>query len=109
MNETLWPYSMGLHVTRFLALLLLAGVFLSPEPILPQARQPSRIVVRVIDGDTLVLDGSERVRLIGVDTPESVDPRRPVQRFGKEAAAFTRKIVEGKLIRLEYDQTRKDR
>ena len=53
MNETLWPYSMGLHVTRFLALLLLAGVFLSPEPILPQARQPSRTVVSVIDGDTI--------------------------------------------------------
>jgi micrococcal nuclease len=43
-------------------------------------------VKRVIDGDTIMLESGERVRLIGVDTPESVDPRRPVERFGKEAS-----------------------
>jgi micrococcal nuclease len=68
-----------------------------------------RQVVRVVDGDTLLLDGDERVRLIGVNTPESVDPRRPVERFGKEAAAFTRTLVEGKQVRLEFDQERRDR
>ena len=41
-----------------------------------------------MDGDTIILNGNERVRLIGVDTPETVDPRRPVQYFGKEALAF---------------------
>jgi micrococcal nuclease len=46
-----------------------------------------RIVERVIDGDTLVLENGERVRLIGVDTPETKDPRKPVQHFGKEATA----------------------
>jgi hypothetical protein len=66
-------------------------------------------VVRVIDGDTILLDANERVRLIGVDTPESVDPRRPVEYFGKEADAFTRRMVEGKRVRLEYDQDTKDR
>ena len=68
-----------------------------------------RTVTRVVDGDTIILDGNERVRLIGVDTPETVDPRRPVQYFGKEASAFTKRMVEGKKVRLEFDQTRKDR
>ena len=72
-------------------------------------RGPWRSVVRVVDGDTIILDANERVRLIGVDTPETVDPRRPVQYFGKEASAFTKRMVESKKVRLEYDQTRKDR
>ncbi len=64
---------------------------------------------RVIDGDTVVLDGGERVRLIGVDTPEVHHPSRPVEYFGRQASAFTESLVEGKLVRLEYDQTRRDR
>jgi len=60
-------------------------------------------VERVVDGDTLLLVGGERVRLIGVDAPESVHPSRPVERFGKEAAAFTRRLVEGQRVRLEHD------
>jgi micrococcal nuclease len=67
-----------------------------------------RFCVRVIDGDTIELDGGERVRLIGVDTPETVDPRRPVQYFGKEASAFTRRMVEGKDVRIERDQESRD-
>jgi micrococcal nuclease len=60
-------------------------------------------VKRVIDGDPIMLESGERIRLIGFDTPESVDSRRPVERFGKEAAAFTRGMVQGKRVRLEYD------
>ena len=68
-----------------------------------EVRAEGRIVQRVVDGDTLVLDGNERVRLIGVDTPETVHPNKPVERFGKEASAFTRRQAEGKKVRLEYD------
>jgi micrococcal nuclease len=63
-------------------------------------------VVRVVDGDTLVvrLDGrDQRVRYIGVNTPESVDPRRPVQCFGQEAAARNRELVDGQTVWLERD------
>ncbi len=68
------------------------------------AEEPFRRVERVIDGDTLVLEGGERVRLIGVDTPETVHPQKPVEYFGKEASKFTRGMVEGKRVRLEYDE-----
>ena len=72
----------------------------------PQRQRPpeKRLCVRVIDGDTLELRGGDHVRLIGVDTPETVDPRRPVEAFGKEAAAFTRRLAEGKNLRLEFDR-----
>ncbi len=82
----------------------------SREPTQPKASKGQwRTVTRVVDGDTIILNGKERVRLIGVDTPETVHPRRPVQYFGKEASAFTKRMIEGKKVRLEYDQTRKDR
>jgi len=68
-----------------------------------------RLCTRVVDGDTIVLDGNEKVRLIGVDTPETKDPRKPIQYFGKEASEFTKRMVEGKKVRLEYDWQRKDK
>lgn len=43
------------------------------------------------------------MRLIGVDTPETKHPKKAVERFGKEASAFTRRMAEGKRVRLEYD------
>jgi micrococcal nuclease len=60
-------------------------------------------VQRVIDGDKLMLGTSERVRLIGVNPPETVHPKKAVEAFGKEASAFTKRMVEGKLVRLEFD------
>jgi micrococcal nuclease len=69
----------------------------------------AQLVTRVSDGDTIVVEGAGRVRLIGVDTPETVDPRRPVEAFGKEASDFTRRLALGQMVRLEYDVTRRDR
>ena len=70
-------------------------------------------VERVVDGDTLVIrvqGQTERVRLIGIDTPESVDPRRPVECFGKEAAAHLAELLpEGTPVRLERDVEARDR
>jgi len=67
------------------------------------------VVQRVIDGDTLLLNNSEKVRLIGADTPETKHPRKPVQYFGMKAYQFTKQMVEGKVVRLEYDWQRRDR
>src|SRR5205085_9204778 len=66
-------------------------------------------VKRVVDGDTLLLDNEERIRLIGVDTTETKDPRNPVEYFGKEASAFTKSFIEHKKIRLEFDQNHQDK
>lgn len=68
-----------------------------------------RVVARVVDGDTLVLDGGERVRLIGVDTPELHHPEVEVENFAEEASAFTERMCLGKRVRLEYDQQLEDR
>ena len=68
-----------------------------------------RTVIRVVDGDTVILDGKERVRLIGVDTPETVHPSKPVENYGKEASAFTKSMCEGKQVILEYDVERQDK
>ena len=66
-------------------------------------------VERVIDGDTIqvrVDDGTRyTVRLIGVDTPETKHPTKPVQHFGQEASAFTKAALEGKTVRLHKDRT----
>jgi micrococcal nuclease len=67
-------------------------------------------VQRVVDGDTLVLDDDRRVRLIGIDTPETVDPRRPVECFGREASDhLTELLPPDEPVRLEYDVERTDR
>lgn len=66
-------------------------------------------VLRVIDGDTILISTGESVRYIGIDTPETVDPRKPVEYFGKEAAEYNRKLVEKKKVRLEFDVQERDK
>jgi len=69
-------------------------------------------VIKVVDGDTIDIDidGTiERIRLIGIDTPETVDPRKPVQCFGKEASAKAKEWFSGKQVALEIDDAEGDR
>lgn len=69
-------------------------------------------VVRVVDGDTINVEingKTEPVRYIGIDTPETVDPRKPVQCFGVEASKKNKELVEGKMVRLEKDITDRDK
>jgi micrococcal nuclease len=60
-------------------------------------------VQQVVDGGTLMLGTGEHVGLIGVNTLQTVHPQKAVEAFGKESAAFTKRMVEGKLVRLEFD------
>lgn len=63
-------------------------------------------VVRVVDGDTIVVDVHgvpTKVRLIGLDTPEAVDPRKSVQCFGEEASQEAHRMLDGQSVRLESD------
>ncbi|MEX0715065.1 MAG: thermonuclease family protein [Planctomycetaceae bacterium] len=72
---------------------------------------PERLwrVERVVDGDTLLLEQGHRVRLIGVDAPETKHPSLPPEPFGAEASEFTRRLVEGRMVRLGFDRERRDR
>ncbi len=70
-------------------------------------------VQRVVDGDTIVVDfptgERERVRLIGVNTPETVHPKKPVEYYGKEASDFTKRELTGKRVWLQMDVQVRDR
>lgn len=73
--------------------------------------EPAR-VVRVVDGDTIVIDrgrGEEKLRYIGVDTPETVKPGSPVEWMGPEASAANRALVDGRDVVLERDVSEVDR
>jgi micrococcal nuclease len=65
-------------------------------------------VTRVIDGDTLVVAGQGRVRLIGVDAPETNDPRPDVLQVALDATAFARSMAVGQRVTLRFDQQLKD-
>lgn len=80
------------------------------------AAQPATLpatVVNVVDGDTADVqfeDGrTERIRLIGIDTPETVDPRKPVQCFGREASAHAHDLLDDQSIAVELDASQGER
>jgi micrococcal nuclease len=101
-----------LAVLGALATLLLAAAAVGGVGHAEAGRPRTTTVVRVVDGDTVVArlpGGEESVRLIGIDTPETVDPRKPVQCFGKEASNRTKALLPpGTPIRLERDVEGRD-
>ncbi len=69
-------------------------------------------VVEFFDGDTIAVDmngANEKIRLIGVDTPETHDPRKSVQCYGKQASEFTKNLIGNNPVRLEADPTNQNR
>jgi hypothetical protein len=66
------------------------------------------MVIRIFDGDTIVVQAHghpETVKLIGVDTPEIKDPRKPVEYFDKEASHFTQSLLTGQTVRMEIQKS----
>lgn len=79
---------------------------------LARTAAPRARVVEVIDGDTVVVElpggATDTVRLLGVDTPETVHPTKGVQCFGPEASAFTKRRLSGRVVELESDLVARD-
>lgn len=96
-EKELQPYLQGFNIAHA-----------SPEP--PVLGVTSEVTVaRVVDGDTIILSTGETVRYIGIDTPETKDPRKDVQCFGQEAAQKNKELVAGKTVVLEKDISETDR
>ncbi len=67
------------------------------------------LVKRAVDGDTIELESGEKIRYIGMNTPETVKRNWPVECYGHEASAYNQQLVEGKRVRLEKDVSERDR
>ena len=67
------------------------------------------LVTRVVDGDTIEIEGGQKIRYIGIDTPETVHPNKVVECFEVEASNYNKSLVDGKRVRLEKDITDIDR
>ena len=105
--------ALALGVVGILALLVVAQTQPAEiPPIIPVpdfSQVPAEPVVRIVDGDTIavVRGGQEvKVRLIGVDTPETVHPSKPVEAYGKEASRFTTNLLKGEKVYLVRDPTK---
>ncbi len=112
-----FPRPRRIVVVRLAMLALLAGLAAwqfffpadrGPPPNVPQPGATA-FVERAVDGDTLLLADRTRIRLLGVDTPETKRPDWPVEPFGPEAHEFTREHVERRNVRLEFDKERRDK
>jgi len=95
----------------FLLIALRVAFSLQDAPAPPAPTEGKYRVQRVIDGDTLLLESGVRVRLQGIDTPETVKPNQPVEAWGTEAAEFTQTFVanaDGE-VNLQFGKERLDR
>ncbi len=88
-------------------------LILLPAPVASQGDSTVVQVVRVTDGDTIqvccIAGKREKVRYIGINTPETKHPSKGVEYFGKEASEANRELVDGKSVSLEYDVQQRDR
>jgi micrococcal nuclease len=87
-----------------------------------QKQKETRFVQRVVDGDTFVLENGERVRMLGIDTPEKFESKKleadaersgsdkkTIQRLGELASQYTKKLIEGKRVVLEPEPKHEDK
>lgn len=102
------------------AAILIGGWFVVPQTD-TQHHAPDKVVaktandfrvIRVVDGDTIVValnHKPETIRLLGVNTPETVKPNSPVQCYGPEASKYMKELLTNKIVRLEADPSQDDR
>ncbi len=103
------PPRVGLAVLAIILIVLLGRYAVeAPRHDPPPAKLDQVRVERVVDGDTLLLADRTRVRLIGVNTPETVKPDTPPEPWGAEASQFTRDFLADGVARLEFDDERLD-
>lgn len=102
----------------FLLLLAIANWYIQPQKNQPKITKPEAastasssavLVKHVVDGDTIEIATGEKVRYIGIDTPETKDPKKSKQCFGDEASAKNKELVEGKEIEMVKDVSETDR
>lgn len=103
-----WPAAPWLLIVITTVLIVLRLFSPSTQPVESIFENSWAEVSRVIDGDTLLLASGHRVRLIGVDTPETKHPDRPVERLGMQAYQLTQSLVGDGPVRLEFDRERRD-
>lgn len=105
----IYPNRFDLSKTNTINEQKVASAQISPIPSL-QEKQTKNLykILKVIDGDTIMVSingKKETLRLIGMDTPETVDPRKPVQCFGNEASIKAKLLLENKSVELGNDPT----
>jgi micrococcal nuclease len=124
MSNVRRPFSAGKRIRMLVLAIVLVSVGIAsavgflrsalagdaqPEP---GADVAVAVVERVVDGDTVIVDVDgerTRIRLLNIDTPESVDPNRPDECLGAEASAFLAELLPvGTEVRLGYDEERQD-
>ncbi|UHA72042.1 thermonuclease family protein [Paenibacillus sp. 481] len=113
-NEARLVRTVYLSTTLLLAFSLLLGGCGASEEKETTAGRISAKVVKVVDGDTLDIQlengqSNERIRLLLVDTPESVHPKKPVQPFGREASDFAKKKLQNRDVEVEFDVSERDK
>jgi len=108
--------SFGISLITILFLLLFQKPFTPPPSPITHANNSSisqqATILKVVDGDTIhvmILGKKETVRIIGINTPETVDPRRPVECFGNEASDKAKQLLENQMVFLETDPTQGDK
>ncbi len=104
------------YLLYIILLLLLIGCVDTSSPSKENPNNQNMVqayVTRVVDGDTIIvtLDSGieERVRLLLIDTPETVHPTKPVEPFGPEASDFTKEVLSNKTVHLEFDLGQRDK
>ncbi|MGH8067224.1 MAG: thermonuclease family protein [Candidatus Entotheonellia bacterium] len=80
----------------------------APSPRLSASGGPAKVVA-VLDGDTIVISGGDKVRYAGLNTPETHHPDKLPEYCGQQAFEANRRLVAGKTVRLEFDERHRDK